>query len=166
MKWSLVALLVLPACAGPSEAERDAERQRLKQEILAEIREVDPGARPAAEAPATAPAPAMVGEVVEGRLLWGDGGLANARVRLVRMDVFRSKPSVEYRAGDFYDTTTDEEGRFRFPSVEFGSYKCLWAPPGADSWVRRLANNPDAIVQKGQPAAMSEIQTRRHVLNR
>ena len=189
MKTSLMVMLaamtVAVGCTGMREQERLAERERLKQEIRDELRAelgMVPMRQPtppppnsaapvATESPSsrtpqtfTAPPPSVLSGGAEGRLLWGGGGLASARVRLVRMETFRSKRAADYRASDFYDGQTDAEGRYRFTATEPGEYKLLWVPPAADYWVRRLADRPDVAVESGRIGVAPEIETKRKLL--
>lgn len=101
---------------------------------------------------------------VQGQLLHGTAGLADARVRLVRMEAFRSKRSEDYRTNEYYETRTDMDGQYAFPLVEPGKYKLLWVPPGGDYWIRFIADRPDVVVKANRATVVRTIDTNRRIL--
>jgi hypothetical protein len=171
----LVAVALLAGCTGPTPEERAAEMARMKEEIrrevLAELQANPPAAgAPAAGAPAGAgaapvapsPDPATLGTVT-GRVLAQGQGVADCRVKLVRLletavllDAFKT-----FQEGAEFETVSGRDGTFRIESVPAGNYAARWLPNGETGWIRRLNGKPDVVVAAGAVAQLADFDLQR-----
>lgn len=96
----------------------------------------------------------------EGRILRKGRGLAEVRVKLVRLlganNMFRG-----YNEDEEYETVTDEKGRYYFHALPAGAFKLKWELPGDRGWIRRLRDEPDVVVAAGQTSALKDVETSR-----
>lgn len=158
---------------GESVAEtREQLKWEIEQEILVKLQMLVPdSAMATAAGRLERPTPNMgpVG-IAEGLVLRGDEGLADCRVKLVRLihgetilgllQVLKEDTAVEFTV------VTDEDGQYRFENVPVGSYKLKWQLPGDKGWIRRLREGPDVLVEAEQTSVLNTIQTARGVVPR
>lgn len=99
----------------------------------------------------------VVGGAAWGRLLQQGKPLANCRVVIV--------PFTKSFRGYSPDKTkppsvavTNEQGLYHFDDVAPGPYKLSWLPEGYTQWIRRIAFQPDVVVQPQQTARIKDIR--------
>lgn len=157
-------LLLVTACA-QQEVDRARLKEELKQEILAELA-AEAELAPSPDAPGkpkessgTQPTTLPTGNVV-GKTLLGKRGLPGCRVRLIRLDgsggvlgLFSS-----YREGTVFDVVTGRDGTYEFKGVPVGAYRLKWLPQGETGWIRRLATEPDVVVEEGQTTGARDFR--------
>ena len=102
---------------------------------------------------------------VKGRMLREGVGLAQCRVRLVRLTLTGFILET-YIAGDEFETLTDEDGYYRFKALPVGNYKIKWELPGDKGWIRRLKDRPDVTIKEGRTSLLKPIETHKRLLPR
>lgn len=99
---------------------------------------------------------------VEGRMLSRGIGLANCRVKLIR--IARASIFKMSEKGLEFETVTDRNGRYVFREIPTGDYQLQWLPHGSDGWIRRLTERPDVTVEKGKTHHAKDVDMRRPVI--
>jgi len=94
---------------------------------------------------------------VEGVIRWKGRPLSHGRVMIVpakgRPGGLEGAPGGE--RGDRYETETDAGGRYRFERVSPGEYLIYWMPDSETGWVRRLRDQPDLDVGRGNVTVLN-----------
>jgi hypothetical protein len=97
---------------------------------------------------------------VEGKILKGGKPLPNCQVKLLMLEkyglIIKGYRSIA-EAMEF-ETTTDEEGVYRFVNMAPGLYKLYWKPPSESMWVRRFKMEPDVIIESGKLTNPKDIE--------
>ncbi len=111
---------------------------------------------------------------VQGRILWDGGELGNCSVKLVHIPtgnmldalatVFDVGIKPEKRRTQFVGVT-NERGIFTFEEIPIGPYKLHWRLRNSRSWVRRLRNQPDVVVEAGILVYCSDVEANIRALN-
>lgn len=104
------------------------------------------------------------GEVV-GQVLFDGKALPGCKLKLVRLKrTFAGYSEAEEQSP--LVTTSDSSGTYRFKAIPPGSYKLKWAPDGSDSWIRKVGEKPDVIVERGQASSMPALEINKFVIGR
>ncbi len=165
----LTATLLLAGCAstGLTTEEQLAQKEQLKREILSELQAAGAVSTVSNEQPTGAVSTVSNEQptgAVEGRVVRGGLPLPNCRVRLIEIDRKRGYVVSEQGPDKTFETTTDEEGLYRFEQVAPGWYKLKWTVPGGKNWVRFLTTEPDLVVEAGETTTFQDIDTARRAL--
>lgn len=104
----------------------------------------------------------------EGRILRSGAGLAQCRVKLVRMTSIQSLGNLfnTFKDGLEFETVTDEDGNYRFEALPVGNYKIKWELPDDKGWIRRLQNRSDVTIKDGKTSTLKPIETYKTLLPR
>ena len=63
------------------------------------------------------------------------------------------------KEGLWFETITDENGRYLFEKVNPGGYKIYWKPPRESSWIRSIKMEPDIFVEAGETYRYRDRET-------
>lgn len=141
-------------------ADREQLKEELTRDILVKLRKQD-----AADGSVQ---PIKDGGSAEGRMLRGGKGLAECRVKLVRMVTagLFSEMFQNFKEGTEFETLTDEKGKYYFANLPKGAYKLKWELPGDRGWIRRLRDKPDATIENGKKSVLFDVETNRKLVPR
>jgi hypothetical protein len=104
------------------------------------------------------------GGTVYGRLLNKGRALVRCQVVVVPLHMDKGVYCFDPQR-QVINTTTDEEGVYRFENVPAGGYKLTWLPEGQDRWIRRIAMSPDITVRSGETTKAKEIRIAMQTIN-
>lgn len=161
----------------PSD-EMQALKEQLKREILEELRqqegigtllhEASPmnAEREKSETGSNVPKPPplhpqgvsqpVVGRgYAEGYILTGNRGIAECKVKLLRID--RPSRRRGYQEEVEFQTLTSAEGLYRFENIPEGKYALKWQLPGEEGWIRRLHKEADVTVEPGRTHVIKSV---------
>ena len=165
----LTASLLLAGCAstGLTTEEQLVQKEQLKREILSELQAAGAVSTVSTEQPTGAASTVSIERptgTVEGRIVRGGLPQPSCRVRLIKIDQKRGYVVGEQGPDNIFETTTNEEGLYRFEQVAPGWYKLKWTVPGGKNWVRFLTTDPDLVVEAGETTTFQDIDTTRRAL--
>jgi len=85
---------------------------------------------------------------VTGRMFYKGKPLPGCQVKITMLEKWGilGKP----KEGLWFETITDENGRYLFEKVNPGGYKIYWKPPRESSWIRSIKMEPDMFVEAGE----------------
>jgi hypothetical protein len=111
---------------------------------------------------ALAPVAHNVGNA-EGRIMRRGRGVRYGKVKLVHMvgDKVAGGFFNTFQSGEEYETTTDEDGYYRFEALPVGNYKLKWKLPGEAEWIRRWKDKPDVAIEEGTTNVLKPIEMNR-----
>ena len=168
-------------CAGPSgprshletESERAAEMKQMREEITREIlaelqtRESSRGQEVSRSLQTTESGSDRNPEQendrfagsVSGRILLGGQGLAECKVKLVRLPSADTlfEAYTAFKEGREYEAVTNEDGIYIIANIPAGPYCLKWLPKGETGWIRKLSEKPDILVQAGSMTHFKDI---------
>ncbi len=103
----------------------------------------------------------------EGKILSGGKPLPNCQVKLQMLEKYGliTKRYRPIEGAMEFETTTDEEGVYRFVNMATGLYKLYWKPISESMWVRRFKMEPDVIIESGKLTPLKDIETLKRTLN-
>lgn len=103
----------------------------------------------------------------EGKILSGGKPLPNCQVKLQMLEKYGliTKRYRPIEGAMEFETTTDEEGIYRFVNMAAGLYKLYWKPLSESMWVRRFKMEPDVIIESGKLTPNKDIETLKRTLN-
>lgn len=155
----------------PSD-DMQALKEQLKREILEELRqqeridaplheefeESEPGSKVSKQSqihPQGVPEPVFGRGHAEGYILRGDRGIAECKVKLLRID--RPSRRRGYQEEVEFQTLTSAEGLYRFENIPEGKYALKWQLPGEEGWIRRLHKEADVTVEPGRTHVIKSV---------
>lgn len=158
----VVASLFLGSCAS-HEIDREQLKEEIRREILAELARPKEGA----PSPAVAVAPAIPAVAdntsahrgsVSGSITYDGVGLAECRVKLVKLSAVGGL-FPDYREEAESIVTTDSTGAYRFEHVAPGRYRLKWQPKGESGWIRKSHDRPDVDLATDASVNVKAIET-------
>ncbi len=85
-----------------------------------------------------------------GSVLYKEKPLPKCEIKIYRLEPGRGLFSRKFKLAEYFETMTDNEGRYTFQDLRPGAYKLYWKKNISDEWKRRIELEPDAIVEIGQ----------------
>ncbi len=170
LKREILAELQEELAANQSE-EREQLNNELDSLVTAKVRKkVDLQQRlmQAEQHPQAVRSPTQAVGNVKGRMLRSGVGLAQCRVKLVRLMKMQSLGNMltTVRTGTEFETVTNENGIYRFEALPVGEYKMKWELPGDEGWIRRLRDKSDVTIKEGKTIILKPIETSKPLLPR
>ena len=85
-----------------------------------------------------------------GSVLHKEKPLPKCEIKIYRLEPARGLFSRNFKLAEYFETMTDNEGRYSFNDLRPGPYKLYWKRNIGDEWKRKIELEPDAIVEIGQ----------------
>ena len=85
-----------------------------------------------------------------GSVLYKEKPLPKCEIKIYRLEPGRGLFSRNFKLAEYFETMTDNDGRYSFEDLRPGAYKLYWKRNIGDEWKRRIELEPDATVEIGQ----------------